>query len=118
MYNVDGTRNSASSITHAAELIVEFQGHREKITAEVTDLGKNSFILGFSWLKCHNPDIDWTKGTVKMTHCPRHCHMLQPKSAFLASLEKEEYDIQYQVHEMIHALEVQQEKPKKRLLRS
>ena len=114
MYNVNGTQNSAGSITHAAELIVEFQGHHEKITAEVTGLGKNSFILGFSWLKRHNPDIDWTKGTVKMTHCPRHCHMLQPKSAFLASLKKEEYDIQYQVHETIHALEAQQEKPKEK----
>ena len=37
--------------------------------------------------------------------------MLQPKSAFLASLKKEEYDIQYQVHEMICVLEAQQEKP-------
>ena len=114
MYNVDGTQNSAGSITHAAELIVKFQGHCEKITAEVMDLGKNSFILGFSWLKRHNPDIDWTKGTVKMTHCPRHCHMLQPKSAFLASLEKEEYDIQYQVHKMICVLEAQHEKPKEK----
>ena len=114
VYNVDRTWNSAGSITHAVELIVEFQGHREKITAEVTDLGKNSFILGFSWLKCHNPDIDWTKGTVKMTCCPQHCHMLQSKSAFLASLDKEEYDIQYQVHEMICVLEAQQEKPKEK----
>ena len=40
--------------------------------------------------------------------------MLQPKSVFLASLEKEEYDIQYQVHETIHALEAQQEKPKEK----
>ena len=114
VYNVDRTWNSAGSITHAVELIVEFQGHHKKIMAEVTDLGKNSFILGFFWLKCHNPDIDWTKGTVKMTCCLRHCHMLQPKSAFLASLEKEEYDIQYQVHKTIHALEVQQEKPKEK----
>ena len=58
VYNVDGTWNSAGSITHAAELIVKFQGHCEKIMAEVMDLGKNSFILGFSWLKRHNPDID------------------------------------------------------------
>ena len=34
--------------------------------------------------------------------------------AFLASLEKEEYDIQYQVHETICALEAQQEKPKEK----
>ena len=54
VYNIDGTQNSAGSITHAAELTVEFQGHHEKITAEVMDLGKNTFILGFSWLKHHN----------------------------------------------------------------
>ena len=114
MYNVDGTWNSTGSITHAAELIVKFQGHHEKITVEVTDLEKNSFILGFSWLKHHNPEIDWTKGIVKMTHCLRHCHMLQPKLAFLASLKKEKYDIQYQVHKTIHVLEVQQEKPKEK----
>ena len=114
MYNVDGTQNSVSSITHTAELTVKFQGHHEKIMAEVTDLEKNSFILGFSWLKCHNPDIDWTKGMVKMTCCPQHCHMLQLKSAFLASLKKEEYNIQYQVHETIHVLEAQQEKPKEK----
>ena len=114
MYNVDRTWNSAGSITHAVELIVKFQGYYEKIMAEVMDLGKNSFILGFSWLKRHNPDINWTKGTVKMTRCPQHCHMLQLKLAFLASLEKEEYDIQYQVHETIHALEAQQEKSKEK----
>ena len=114
VYNVNRTWNSAGSITHAAELIVEFQGHREKIMAEVTDLGKNSFILGFSWLKRHNLDIDWTKGMVKMTRCLQHCHMLQPKSAFLASLEKEEYNTQYQVHKTICALEAQQEKPKEK----
>ena len=82
--------------------------------AEVMDLGKNLFILGFSWLKCHNPDIDWTKGMGKMTHCPQHCHMLQLKLAFISSLEKEEYDIQYQVHKTICALEAQQEKPKEK----
>ena len=67
VYNIDGTWNSTGSITHAVELIVKFQGHCEKIMAEVTDLGKNSFILGFSWLKCHSQDIDWTKEMVKMT---------------------------------------------------
>ena len=70
VYNVDRTCNSAGSITHSAELVVEFQGHHEKVTAEVTDLGKNPFILGFSWLQRHNPEIDWSKGMVKMTQCP------------------------------------------------
>ena len=96
------------------ELVVEFQGHHEKATAEVTDMGKNPFILGFSWLQRHNPEIDWMKGTVKMTCCPCHCHMLQDKSTFIQVMEEEEYDNQYHVHETIRALKMQQESQKSR----
>ena len=32
-------------------------------------LGKESLILGYNWLKDHNPKIDWEKGEVKMTCC-------------------------------------------------
>ena len=98
VYNVDGTRNSAGSISHAAELVLEFQGHRERITAEATDLGKNAFILGFSWLKRHNPEIDWTKGVVKMTRCPRQCARLQDKPLFIRRIEEKEEELQYHVH--------------------
>ncbi|KNZ73012.1 hypothetical protein J132_01449 [Termitomyces sp. J132] len=28
-------------------------------------------ILGFTWLHKHNPEIDWTKGEVKMSCCPQ-----------------------------------------------
>ena len=27
-------------------------------------------ILGMSWLACHNPEIDWRTGEVKMTRYP------------------------------------------------
>ena len=37
--------------------------------------------------------------------------MLQLKLAFISSLKKEEYNIQYQVHKIICALEAQQGKP-------
>ncbi|KNZ77264.1 hypothetical protein J132_05974 [Termitomyces sp. J132] len=30
-------------------------------------------ILGFTWLHEHNPEIDWTKGEVKMSCCPCCC---------------------------------------------
>jgi len=39
----------------------------------VSGLGKQSLILGYNWLKDHNPKIDWEKGEVKMTHCPLWC---------------------------------------------
>jgi hypothetical protein len=39
--NIDGTWNAAGSITHCTEIIIQFQEHRERVIAEVTDLGKN-----------------------------------------------------------------------------
>jgi hypothetical protein len=41
VYNVDGTQNTTRSLTHCAEIIIQFQEHRERVTTEVTDLGKN-----------------------------------------------------------------------------
>ena len=30
-------------------------------------------ILGMPWLACHNPEIDWRTGKVKMTRCSEEC---------------------------------------------
>ena len=76
MFNVDGTKNSARNITHSANIIIDYQSHCKKVTAEVIDLGKNQVILRYMWLKKHNPDIDWTNGEVKMTPCPQSCYLL------------------------------------------
>jgi len=39
----------------------------------VSGLGKQSLILGYDWLKDHNPRIDWEKGEVEMTRCLLWC---------------------------------------------
>jgi len=39
----------------------------------ISGLGKQSLILGYNWLKDHNPKVDWEKGEVKMTCCPLQC---------------------------------------------
>ena len=48
VFNVDGTKNSAGNITHLANIIIDYQGHREKVTAKVMDLGKNQVILRYT----------------------------------------------------------------------
>src|SRR6266545_3432641 len=74
VYNVDGTPNEAGSIHEVVDMIMTYGGHSERILLAVTRLGKQSMILGFSWLKKHNPEIDFRAGTVKMTRClPRCC---------------------------------------------
>ena len=41
VYNVDGTRNLAGDITHYAKIVIDFWGHREKVVAKITDLGRH-----------------------------------------------------------------------------
>ncbi|KZO91153.1 hypothetical protein CALVIDRAFT_458516, partial [Calocera viscosa TUFC12733] len=36
-------------------------------------LGGKAMIVGHTWLKLHNPDIDWATGTVVMSRCPLSC---------------------------------------------
>jgi hypothetical protein len=38
--------------------------HHEKINLYVTNIGQHSIILGTSWLKKHNPRIDWSERKV------------------------------------------------------
>ena len=30
-------------------------------------------ILGLTWLREHNPEVDWETGEIKMSHCPQRC---------------------------------------------
>ena len=112
VFNVDGSRNSAGDVTHAVNLTVDFLGHREELRAEVTNLGKNSLILGYTWLKKHNPSIDWETGMVKFHWCPCSCLILQNQAQCLASLNEEE---EREALDWIHQAKV--EAPAKKLTR-
>lgn len=73
VYNVDGSPNEAGSITKVADMIMTYKGHSERILLAVTQLGKQDTILGMTWLKKHNPEIDFTTGSVKLTRCSPRC---------------------------------------------
>ena len=74
VYNVDGTLNEAGSIHKVVNMIMTYDRHSERILLTVTHLGKQSMILGFTWLDKHNPEIDFCARSVKMTRClPRCC---------------------------------------------
>jgi len=59
VYNVDGTLNEAGSICEVVNMIMTYDRHSERILLAVTHLGKQSMILGFTWLDKHNPEIDF-----------------------------------------------------------
>jgi len=72
VFNVDGSPNEAGQITEVVDIVLCYKTHSERMLA-VSRLGKQSLILGYDWLKDHNPKIDWEKGEVKMIRCPLRC---------------------------------------------
>ncbi|KAG9218573.1 hypothetical protein CCMSSC00406_0001313 [Pleurotus cornucopiae] len=71
--NADGTSNNAGRVTEKVEIRMLFRGHLEVMVFYVTNLGNVDVILGLTWLKKHNPEIDWKTGEVVMSRCPRQC---------------------------------------------
>ena len=49
--------------------MVGSEKHTEKLWCAVTCLGKVPLILGHTWLRKHNSDIDWVTGQVNLTRC-------------------------------------------------
>jgi hypothetical protein len=39
----------------------------------ITDTGKTDVIIGYNWLRKHNPEINWEKGELKFSWCPPAC---------------------------------------------
>ena len=72
-YNADQTMNLIGEVTHQVNLKMTFGQHQEEIKLYVLNLGKDQITLGHTWLKRHNPKINWKTDEVKMSRCPRSC---------------------------------------------
>ena len=86
VYNVDGSPNEAGSISEVVELLLRYDGHSERALFAVTGLGKQKMILGYTWLRDHNPDVDWQTREVRMSRCPHSSNC--PGCAQLRKLER------------------------------
>ena len=71
--NVDESLNKERSIENTVEVNIYYQGHRERTEIDVIGGQKWMVILGIPWLACHNPEINWRTGEVKITRCPEEC---------------------------------------------
>jgi len=71
--NVDGSFNKEGPIENMVEVNIYYKEHVERTEIDVIGEQKWSVILGMPWLACHNPEIDWKTGEVKMTRCPEEC---------------------------------------------
>ena len=67
--NVDGTVNAGGAIIHQVKCNMFFKGYVKRARIDVYNLGKTEVILEMLWLAAYNPEIDWEKGEVEITHC-------------------------------------------------
>ena len=70
VFNVDGSPNEVGQISEVVDVVLRYKTHSERMLLAVSGLGKQNLILGYNWLKDHNPKIDWEKGEVEMIRCP------------------------------------------------
>ena len=71
--NVDRSLNKEGPIENIVEVNIYYQEHRERMEIDVIGEQKWTVILGMLWLACHNPEIDWRTGEIKITRCPEEC---------------------------------------------
>jgi len=71
--NVDSSLNKEGPIEHIVEVNIYYQEHWERTEIDIIGGQKWQVILEMPWLACHNPEIDWRTGEVKITRCPEEC---------------------------------------------
>jgi len=71
--NIDKSLNKKGPIEHTVDMNIYYQGHRERTEINVIGGQKWTVVLEMLWLACHNLEIDWKTGKVKMTRCLDEC---------------------------------------------
>jgi len=64
VYNVDGSPNEAGQISEVVDVVLCYKTHSERTLLAVSSLGKQNMILSYTWLKDHNPEVNWQTGEV------------------------------------------------------
>ena len=73
VFNINGLPNEARQISKVVNVLLYYKTHSKRMLLAVSGLGKQSLILGYNWIKDHNPKINWGKEKVKITCCPLWC---------------------------------------------
>jgi len=66
VYNVDGSPNEAGQISEVVDVVLCYKTHSKRTLLAVSSLRRQSMILGYTWLKDHNPEVNWQTGEVQM----------------------------------------------------
>jgi len=66
VYNVDSSPNEAGQISEVVDVVLRYKTHSERTLLAVSSLRRQNMILGYIWLKNHNPEVSWQTGEVQM----------------------------------------------------
>jgi len=58
VFNIDSSPNKAGQISMVVNVVLYYKTYSKRMLLAVSRLGKQSLILGYNWLKNHNPKID------------------------------------------------------------
>ena len=72
---IDGRDISSGQVTQYTKFHMNIDGHTEEIACHIADISNHQVVLGTSWLKIHNPEINWEKRTLRFysQHCQDKC---------------------------------------------
>jgi len=73
VYNVDGSPNKAGQISEVVDVVFHYKTYSKRTLLTVSSLGRQNMILGYTWLKDHNLEVNWQTGKVQMNQCPPRC---------------------------------------------
>jgi len=96
VYNIDGSPNEAGQISKVVDVVLHYKTHSERTLLAVSSLGRQSMILGYTWLKDYNPEVNWQTGEVQMNRCPprcEECYVIQKEQASQKRMETRALDI-------------------------
>jgi hypothetical protein len=77
VFNADATENKKGLIKEYIRLPITIGDHTNYQSFLVTDIGRQDIILGMSFLREHNPEINWSANKLEFTRCPATCANLQ-----------------------------------------
>ncbi|QRV83565.1 Transposon Tf2-1 polyprotein [Ceratobasidium sp. AG-Ba] len=77
---IDGREIDSGCVEHYCSINLKIFNHEEEVDAYVVNIGNHNIVLGMSWLKRHNPAIDWDKKSLVFSsrYCSKHCLNISP----------------------------------------
>jgi len=55
---MNGFPNEAGQISEVVDVVLHYKTHSERMLFAVFSLGRQNMILGYTWLKDHNPEVN------------------------------------------------------------